>query len=457
MSEPITLVLTGEIRPEQQWKYVYLPFDVPENIGRIDVAYSYDAVIHSDPDLAGGNTLDIGIFDSRGYEPHSAGYRGWTGSNKSTFFIAQDTATPGYMPGPIQPGRWNIILGPYKVAVDGCHYRVGIKLTPAKNHQAEFPPLLRVSDKPSSNIHADGWYKGELHCHTFHSDGDSSPEALVWRAESLGLDFLAVTDHNNRSQTVSLVNLETSLILIPGYEVTTFYGHWNIWGDNGWIDFRVQTADDLKQFIQEATSRGYLVSCNHPRPYGPDWAFPEVGGFKCVEVWNGPWQLLNNHCLNFWEMHLKQGERLTAVGGSDHHFSKREHIAKLGHPTNYIYSAQPPSAAGLLRAIRAGHVFVSESPTGPRLILRSGEAVMGDVVTRPANKTLSVWVEVRDGDGTRLELVGSNGLLMEASISSNDVTPELSVDVANTLYVRAQLINPATGDVRALTNPIYVE
>jgi predicted metal-dependent phosphoesterase TrpH len=457
MSEPITLILVGEIAPEQQWKYVYLPFDVPENIGRIDVRYSYDAVIHSDPHLTGGNTLDIGIFDSRGYEPHSAGYRGWTGSNKSSFFIALDAATPGYMPGTIQPGVWNIILGPYKVAADGCHYRVEITLTRAENHEAEFPPLLQVSDIPGQRNHADGWYKGELHCHTFHSDGDSSPEEIVRRAESLDLDFLAVTDHNNRSQTISLVNLDTNLILIPGYEVTTFYGHWNIWGDNGWVDFRVQSAENLQQFIETATSRGYLVSCNHPRPYGPDWAFAEVGGFKCVEVWNGPWQLLNTSCLNFWETRLKQGERLTAVGGSDHHFSKRDHIAKLGHPTNYIYCLEPPSAASLLQAMRTGHVFVTESPTGPRLILRSGTALMGDVVMKPINKKLAVSLEITGGEETRLELIGSNGLLADVALSSGDEMLELALNVADTLYVRAQLINPATGDVRALTNPIYVE
>src|SRR6185369_2462398 len=121
------------------------------------------------------------------------------------------------------------------------------------------------------------------------------------------------------------------------------------------------------------------------------------------------------------------------------------------------YSAQPPSAAGLLWAMRAGHVFISESPTGPRLILRSGEAIMGDVVARPANHMLNVSLEVKGSEGTRLELVGSNSLLAEAAITSNEATLEVSLNVADSLYVRAQVINPSTGDVRALTNPIYVE
>jgi len=448
-------MLEGVLSPEQRWEYVYLPFEVPENIGRIDVTYTYDAVIGSDPHLSGGNTIDIGIFDSRGTDIHSPGYRGWTGSARSAFFIAKDRATPGYMPGPILPGTWHIILGPYKVTAEGCHYQVNITLTPADNPLGEFPLLLRLTEKPAQRIHSDGWYKGELHCHTFHSDGDSSPEKIVRLAESLDLDFLAVTDHNNRTQGIRLGSMDTGLMLIPGYEVTSFYGHWNIWGDNGWIDFRVQSPDDLAGFIAEANARGYLVSCNHPRPYGPDWAFPEVEGFRCVEVWNGPWQLMNDSCLAFWEAKLRRGERLTALGGSDHHFSKRDHVARLGHPTTYIYCPGQPSPARLLQELRAGHAFVTESPSGPQLHLRAGDAMMGDIIPRPAEGKPGVWVDVIDGKGSRLQVLNADGLMIETEISTSETSLEWRLDVSNTPYIRAQLVDPDKGFVRALTNPIY--
>jgi predicted metal-dependent phosphoesterase TrpH len=38
--------------------------------------------------------------------------------------------------------------------------------------------------------------KGDLHCHTLHSDGENSVEDIVRHAVGLGLDYLAVTDHN---------------------------------------------------------------------------------------------------------------------------------------------------------------------------------------------------------------------------------------------------------------------
>ncbi len=320
------IVLNGHAGPDQTRSYLLLPFEIPPQTGRIDVRYEYSAVIGSDPQLTGGNTVDIGIFDARGTAFHSPGFRGWSGSARQAFYIAHDLATPGYLQGPIQPGTWSICLGLYKVAPEGCDYTVTIQLTPAEVPAStiEFPPMLKLSsDAVPAARSASGWYKGELHCHTYHSDGDSSALDVVRKAETLGLDFLAIMDHNTISHQAELAQIETPLILIPGYEVTTFNGHWNIWGDQNWIDFRILSAEQMSSAIQEAVRRGFLVSCNHPRQYGPPWTFEDVEGFDCIEVWNGPWPLLNEECLAFWETKLREGKRFAAVGGSDNHFLKR--------------------------------------------------------------------------------------------------------------------------------------
>lgn len=450
------IILEGVLQPNQQLTYVHVPFDVPPNTERIEVSYSYDASIGSDPQLTGGNTIDIGIFDPSGIGFCTEGYRGWSGSARKSFFVAQTDASPGYMPGEIQAGIWHICLGAYKVAAAGCHYQITIHLTLNEKCRATFPTLLRLRETSFKNIKSDGWYKGEIHCHTVHSDGDSTPGEIVQLAESLELDFIAITDHNNRTQGIDLERLETDLILIPGYEVTTYYGHWNIWGDNGWIDFRVQKADDLSRSIVEANARGFLVSCNHPKPYGPDWAFPEVEGYSCVEVWNGPWEVLNPIALEFWEARLRQGKRLTAVGGSDHHFSKREHPAKLGHPTNYIYCAGKPSAVELLGGLRAGHNFVSESPTGPQIYLSSGTAIMGDAVERPADELLMIHVRVINGAGTHLQVIDASGVVAHQDVVGAEAAFEFAVNTTATPYIRAQVIDPTTNYVRALTNPLYL-
>lgn len=40
-------------------------------------------------------------------------------------------------------------------------------------------------------------FKGDLHCHTTHSDGNANVAAVIKVAQNNGLDFLAITDLYN--------------------------------------------------------------------------------------------------------------------------------------------------------------------------------------------------------------------------------------------------------------------
>ncbi len=247
-----TLTLTGHAEQQQTKTYVHVPFDVPEGTGRIDVRYQYSDQVGSDPHLTNGNTVDIGIFDPRGIQFLTDGFRGWSGSARQEFFISGNEATPAYLPGTIQPGTWNVCLGLYKVAPQGCDYQIDVTLTPGES-AGSLAPLLPLRTTPG-RIKPDGWYCGEMHNHTYHSDGDSDPLDVVRRVEQLGLDFLAITDHNSLSHLARLNEIDTPLMLIPGIEVTTFRGHWNVWGDQGWIDFRITDEAHMAQAIAEAAT-----------------------------------------------------------------------------------------------------------------------------------------------------------------------------------------------------------
>ncbi len=457
ISTPET-VIQGFVGPERTFSYELVPFDVPDGVGRIEVSYEYDAAISSDPTVTGGNVVDLGVFDERGAEFMGKGFRGWSGSERKTFTITEDSATPGYLAGPIQAGTWNIVLGLYKVAPSGCHYRVTVRLFERVGAAASaFPAQLPVRSESPRRANATGWYKGELHCHSVHSDGKNTPEEIVAAAQALGLDFLAVTDHNTLSQEVTLNTLDTDLILIPGYEVTTFQGHWNIWGTGRWIDLRVTKEADMAEAVTAALAEGYLVSLNHPRPFGPDWMYPNVVVSDCIEVWNGPWEYLNDVCLGFWERRLKEGRRFVAVGGSDCHRLGITDEARLAGPTNYIYCEGAPSAAGLLAGLRAGHAFVTHAPDGPQLYLQSGSALMGDSLPHPTSGRLAVSVHVVGGAGTELELWTAKGQAARRVVVDADATFALDLDVSATPYVRAQIRDPQTGSMLAVSNPIYLD
>jgi len=68
----------------------------------------------------------------------------------------------------------------------------------------------------------------ELHCHSEASyDGHDPVEDLLARAAELGLDGLAVTDHDEIAESLRAVDLapDYGLVGIPGMEVTTKAGH----------------------------------------------------------------------------------------------------------------------------------------------------------------------------------------------------------------------------------------
>jgi hypothetical protein len=87
---------------------------------------------------------------------------------------------------------------------------------------------------------------------------------------------------------------------------------------------------------------------------------------------------------------------------------------------------------------------VSESARGPQLYLEPEGGRAG-----------RVSVEVRDGDGARLELITDVASPI-VSIVDGDAWDGAFAVPAGAAYVRAQLTS-ARGDVRALANPVWAE
>ena len=460
-----TIIYDGTFRPEQEKTYVHLPFDMPDGATRLEVRYTYSNPIGSNPLLSGGNTIDLGVFDARGIDFLRAGFRGWSGSERSSFVISETTATPGYLASPLIAGRWHVLLGLYKVAPEGCSYRVTITITtePGQRPSSDMP--TPVTDLPASAIRPPfaPWLRGELHCHTWHSDGDSSPIEVVHLARGRGLDFLAISDHNVVSSQRELAGLrDPGLILIAGLEVTTFKGHFNVWGIGDWVDFRVQRPEDMEAALRFAAEHAAITSCSHPKPFGPPWEYEDVTGYHCIEVWNGPWHLMNQISLDFWLKQLANGRRTPAIGGSDWHRKRElEHIPPRGPgtPTVWVHVPGTPSASGILQAIRHGHISLSDEPNGPFLDLRAGpefSAMGGDSVSRPANGQIAVRVHCRCGTGNRLRLLDQHGVLLEQIISEPEAIVTAQLSISRSLYLRAELRN-ADGAMKALTNPIYLD
>ena len=223
------------------------------------------------------------------------------------------------------------------------------------------------------------WYKGDLHCHSLHSDGDSEIARIIMNAELRDLEFLAVTDHDSwmkgtPSHWTDPDYRSKKLILLYGIEWTTEKGHANIWSDRP-LDYRLlwraNLAEDADSLVREARAQGALVSINHPMiRFTSSWDYLPVPDADAVEVWNACYRFPSNsrHAVSrFWDDLLLAGRRITAVGGSDNHqLDGPQSNANLhGLPTTWVY-AHEPSARGILDGIRSGRVTVSYAPDGDR-------------------------------------------------------------------------------------------
>ncbi len=441
---PADLLLTGRFEVDEDQVYRHVPFEMPADITQFHLRYGYSDQIGSDPWLAGGNTLDIGVFDQRGHATGSAGFRGWSGSAKAAFTIGREWATPPYRSAEIEPGGWFILLGPYKVGPRGLDYRIEIWLNPGlENDQTEPGSILPHARPTLPPALEPGWLRGDLHSHTLYSDGDSWPSEVLAAAARTGLDFLAITDHNSARQP-QLPNGRAGLpILIPGVEITTYGGHWNAWGVARWFEFRDPTTAGTQAAFDDAVAAGALVSINHPKPLGPDWSYGELSGNHAIEIWNGPWAGLNSDSLAYWETRLKRGERVIAIGGSDTHNLKspRHRLLhpELGGPTTWVKVDGDPTPAAILAAIRRGDCFVSASPAGPQLVID------------------------RLGDEIRLRTAGANGATLmalsdrgsEAAFAIPSADWETAIPFPpGVRYLRAQILD-AAGTMLTVSNPVW--
>ncbi|MCS7276736.1 MAG: CehA/McbA family metallohydrolase [Dehalococcoidia bacterium] len=464
----------GFVTPQdvRRQRYLYLPFEVPPGTARISVSYEFSEPVTAPLGLGPGNTVDIGIFDPRGLDfPEAPGFRGWSGSARRQFFITPQEATPGYIAGPLLPGRWHIILGFERLLESGVSYRVMVSLEQGQGgtpvHDGENP-----GHSPRPRVRGGRFLRGDLHTHSVHSDGLNTVEELARDAIAKGLDFLAVTDHNTCTHHRDLERLaHLPIVLIPGEEVTTYWGHANAWGLRRFIDFRCTDEESLRTLQRFVREQGGLFSINHPKAIGPPWLFDVWDGFPCMEVWQAPWRFHNWDSLERWEALLQRGQRVVAVGGSDTHSippARPLHPHGIGNPTTWVYV--PEAEAGeeeVLAAIRRGHVFVSADPEGPRLVLQADadgdgryESLMGDVVPVADGRSLSVRVSVEGGAGRRLWLLRDGVPVAIVPIERDSHVFEMELSMDGHRYVRAELRGlrgrPERGEVVwALSNPIW--
>ncbi len=447
--------------------YVYVPFDVPAGTDSITVTVAFDK---------SKNRLDFGLFDPAfsGSNTDKRGFRGWSAYIRDTFFVARDDASNGYQPGPIGGGTWRLVVGRAQVGADGVDLRLKVEFD---LKESDARKRLEFERSKKFNFAADtfvpvppaksgglNWYRGDLHVHTFHSDGFWSVRAALESARSNGLDFVAVTDHNTFSHHAEIDSLASSfpgLLIIRGEEITTYGGHINVWGlpAGGWVDFRLipGVAASGRSIARETRDFGGLASVNHPTmacggcswTYDSDWST-----LDSVEIWNASWDPDDEAALKIWDGFLQQGRTITAIGSSDTHQPPYEPNQypinrRVGDPAVFI-GAKSLTMNDLFAGIRAGRAFICENPRYS-VKFTAGKATIGaKLPVKPTDLSLQLTNFPSD---SRFELI-SDGKVIDSDKVGSGAVRKIRFAPMKQTYVRLE-VRSKDGAMLAMTNPIY--
>lgn len=453
------LTLSGTVTAADKGTYQEHPFDVPAGVTRIDVVFTHQH-------RGAGTELEVGLFDPQRF-------RGTSRFSKEQFHLTEFDTTPSYLAGPLPAGRWRLSLGiPAIGAGSSSAWTAAIRLTTTATPIDGLGPVLKTDP---------GWYVGDFHAHTLHSDAfgclaadettprGCQPWEVVEAARTRGLDFVAITDHNTTSHHQDLATLQatlTSLLLLRGQEMTTFHGHANVYGTSRVVDFRLGfEGRSMAHVMDDVAREGALLSINHPardtgdRCTGCGWDAPGTpwDRIEAMEVINGGVIEGRTAGLPFWYARLNEGGRLTGLGGSDDH-SARSPRGRIGAPATVVF-AEELSEAAILAGVRSGRVYVrTRGPEGPRLDLTGTTGAqtvpMGGAILVPdTDAAVRLTIRVGNAAGQRAEIVRSGEVVATLPVATADATLSHDLHLTPGQWVHVRLRDE--DGLTAFSNPIY--
>lgn len=213
------------------------------------------------------------------------------------------------------------------------------------------------------------WYAGDFHTHTFYSDGKLSPEENIEVAKKRGLSFFSPTDHNFNQTKFP----DTDLLIIEGTEITSKFGHVNVFFTNKSIfeKYSVKGLNTEKWLLEVLKDlKGEIYSINHPFMDTYEFLVGEyyLEDLKFMEIINDPTYMTSiaamEKALKAWDILLKNGYKVYGIGGSDSHlypnekYENSEYPSLLGDPKTFIY-AKNLSKDEIKKAMLAGKISVS--------------------------------------------------------------------------------------------------
>src|SRR5690606_10186821 len=101
------------------------------------------------------------------------------------------------------------------------------------------------------------WYKGNLHTHSYWSDGDEFPEMIMQWYKSEGYAFIALSDHNILAEEEKWVTIRADSLYQEAFKTyLEEYGEdWVIYREeNDTLRVKLKTFEEYKPLFEEEES-----------------------------------------------------------------------------------------------------------------------------------------------------------------------------------------------------------
>ena len=317
------------------------------------------------------------------------------------------------------------------------------------------------------------WYRVELHTHTIASDGIMEPQELVMRAKGRGYEAIVVTDHNTTTSCAQAQNAgkKDGVLVVPGIEWTTFWGHIVISGGNSRVDWRQVNLENIDSKLKEAKKSGDLVTVAHPKRLGTpfcsecrflykinDWS--NVDAYEVWSHYNPHTSKESQKCKKEWMDLVNQGYKIAPVYGYDWH---NPDDGGPAYAYTYVWIDGELTQDSLLDAIRNSHVYISMGlKLDARFVVgkkeyQVGETVKGDKATIVLNSEICEdYKEMFDVEIKGIRIFKDGKMFLAKIWDGNEIKLPIDLNCNNIRLEVYGRVDQEDADL-AILAPLYIE